>query len=317
MPAGGPWPPALFSFSKRSLMGISMLGHKQGHTEKRCGATIPERAGVGFKPEHAQAIETEMEPVAWFEVHPENYMVAGGPRLAMLEALRADYPLSMHGVGLSLGGHEPLDKNHLKALRNLVDRFEPGLVSEHIAWSSHDGLYLADLLPTPLDDTSLGFLVAAIDETQDALGRRILIENPTSYFALPDNSMSEIDFISQAARRSGCGLLIDVNNIYISARNLGFDAKDHVDALPGELIGEIHLGGHEADAHEGEALLIDTHSRPVANGVWALYQRLIGRIGARPTLIEWDNDIPDWSTLRDEARRADALLSQAAREKAA
>ena len=274
---------------------------------------IPARAGVSFKPEHAEAIGRDGDPVSWFEVHPENYMVAGGPRLAMLEGLRERFPLSMHGVGLSLGGGEPLDKEHLAALRAFADRFEPGLVSEHIAWSGHDGLYLADLLPTPLDEQALQALVDAIDETQTALGRRILIENPTSYFALPDSSMSEVDFITQAAHRSGCGLLIDVNNIYISARNLQSDAGAYVDALPGELIGEIHLGGHEADQNEGESLLIDTHSRPVADPVWTLYERLIARIGARPTLIEWDNDIPDWATLRSEARLADAVLARHAR----
>lgn len=292
-----------------SASSISM--HIEPARPRTCPAAIDARAGVSFKPEHADDIARESDPVSWFEVHPENYMVAGGPRLALLEALRASYPLSMHGVGLSLGGGEPLDKKHLQALRTLIDRFEPGLVSEHIAWSSHDGLYLADLLPTPLDQASLRALIAAIDQTQEAIRRRILIENPTSYFALPDNSMSEIEFITEAARRSGCGLLVDVNNIYISARNLQSDADAYVDALPGELIGEIHLGGHEADAHEGESLLIDTHSRPVADGVWSLYRRLVDRISARPTLIEWDNDLPQWALLRNEARRADELLWQA------
>jgi uncharacterized protein (UPF0276 family) len=269
---------------------------------------IPARAGVGFKAEHAVDIFENADPVAWFEVHPENYMVSGGPRLHMLTQLRERFPLSMHGVGLSLGGGAPLDKNHLRSLRALVDRFEPGLVSEHIAWSGHDGKYLADLLPTPLTSASLAHLVDAIDQMQSAVGRRILIENPTSYLALPQNSMPETDFILQAARQSGCGLLIDVNNIFISAHNLGFDANSYIDVLPGDLIGEIHLAGHEQDADTSDNVLIDTHSRPVASPVWALYQRLIDRIGAKPTLIEWDNDIPDWQMLAREAEQANRVI---------
>jgi uncharacterized protein (UPF0276 family) len=184
------------------------------------------------------------------------------------------------------------------------------MLSEHIAWSSHDGLYMADLLPTPMTQKSLDQLVEAIDEVQVATGRKILIENPTSYLALPQNSIPEIDFITEAARRSGCGLLIDVNNIYISACNLGFDAGDYIDAIPGDLIGEIHLAGHEVDANADEKVLIDTHSRPVADPVWALFDRLIARIGARPTLIEWDNDVPDWATLRAEAALADRHIER-------
>ena len=273
---------------------------------------LPNRAGVGFKGEHADDVIGQPKQVGWFEIHPENYMVAGGPRLAVLEALCADYPLSMHGVGLSLGGGERLDPHHLADLKRLVDRFEPAMLSEHIAWSSHDGLYMADLLPTPMTQKSLDQLVEAIDEVQVATGRKILIENPTSYLALPQNSIPEIDFITEAARRSGCGLLIDVNNIYISACNLGFDASDYVDAIPGDLIGEIHLAGHEADANANadENVLIDTHSRPVADPVWALFDRLITRIGARPTLIEWDNDVPDWAALRAEAALADRHIAR-------
>tara|TARA_R100001198_G_C5219069_1_gene201887 strand:+ start:524 stop:1450 length:927 start_codon:yes stop_codon:yes gene_type:complete len=271
---------------------------------------LPNRAGVGFKGEHADDVIGQPKQVGWFEIHPENYMVAGGPRLAVLEALRAEYPVSMHGVGLSLGGGERLDPHHLADLKRLVDRFEPVMLSEHIAWSSHDGLYMADLLPTPMTQKSLDQLLEAIDEVQAATGRKILIENPTSYMALPQNSIPEIDFITEAARRSGCGLLIDVNNIYISACNLDFDASDYVDAIPGDLIGEIHLAGHEADANADEKVLIDTHSRPVADPVWALFDRLIARIGARPTLIEWDNDVPDWVTLRAEAAIADGHLAK-------
>lgn len=269
---------------------------------------LPETAGVGFKAEHAQDVFGGESSVGWFEVHPENYMVAGGPRLAMLEELCGRYPVSMHGVGLSLGGGEKLSERHLADLKRLVDRFNPAMVSEHIAWSSHEGLYMADLLPTPMTETSLDQLVGAIDRLQDYIGRRILIENPTSYLALPQNSIPELEFITEAARRSGCGLLIDVNNVYISAHNLGFDANRFMDAVPGDLVGEIHLAGHEHDANPADNVLIDTHSRPVADPVWALFDRLIARIGPRPTLIEWDNDVPSWDVLAREAARADQHL---------
>ncbi|WP_033070035.1 DUF692 domain-containing protein [Thalassospira australica] len=269
---------------------------------------LPETAGVGFKAEHAQDVFGGEPSVGWFEVHPENYMVAGGPRLAMLEELCGRYPVSMHGVGLSLGGGEKLSERHLADLKRLVDRFNPAMVSEHIAWSSHEGLYMADLLPTPMTETSLDQLVGAIDQLQDYIGRRILIENPTSYLGLPQNSIPELEFITEAARRSGCGLLIDVNNVYISAHNLGFDANRFMDAVPGDLVGEIHLAGHEQDANPDDDVLIDTHSRPVADPVWALFDRLIARIGPRPTLIEWDNDVPSWDVLAREAARADQHL---------
>lgn len=274
---------------------------------------LPARAGVGFKAEHAKDIFGNAPAVGWFEIHPENYMVAGGPRLAMLEELCAHYPVSMHGVGLSLGGGEKLSENHLADLKRLVDRFDPAMVSEHIAWSSHEGLYMADLLPTPMTKTSLDQLVQAIETVQDYIGRRILIENPTSYMPLPQNSIPELDFITEAARRSGCGLLIDVNNVYISAHNLGFDAKAFIDAVPGDLVGEIHLAGHERDANPDDDVLIDTHSRPVADPVWALFDQLISRIGPRPTLIEWDNDVPGWDVLAAEAALADRYLHHGAK----
>ena len=266
-------------------------------------------AGVGFKAEHAGEILGGKASVGWFEIHPENYMVAGGPRLAMLADVCAQYPVSMHGVGLSLGGGDPLDARHLADLKRLVDRFNPAMVSEHIAWSSHEGLYMADLLPTPMTKTSLDHLVAAIDTVQSHIARRILIENPTSYLPLPQNSISELDFITEAARRSGCGLLIDVNNIYISAHNLGFNAEAFVDGIPADLVGEVHLAGHERDANDQDSILIDTHSRPVADPVWALFDRLIARIGPKPTLIEWDNDVPSWPVLQHEAALADTRLN--------
>ena len=276
----------------------------------RVAAEIPSRAGVGFKTQHAGAILDDRPDIGWVEVHPENYMVPGGPRHAMLEAVRSRLPLSLHGVALSLGGAERLDRDHLRAFRALIDRYEPGLVSEHVAWSAHDGVYFADLLPAPLTAEALDRLCANVDEAQDALGRQILIENPSNYVTLPTSEIPEPEFLVAAARRTGCGLLIDVNNITVSAANVGTDARAYIDSLPPELIGEIHVAGHAVDAAEGQRLLIDSHGAPVAQEVWALYERLIRRSGPRPTLIEWDTDVPAWPVLYGEARKIDAVLSR-------
>lgn len=275
--------------------------------------SIPACTGVGFKSRHADAILHTTHAVRWFEVHAENYMVRGGPRLHELEQLRARYPISLHGVGLSLGGGPAPDRAHLAALRTLIERFEPGLVSEHVAWSGHGGRYLADLLPVPLTEDALASLIAAISHTQDVLGRRILIENPSTYFALPHNVIPEVEFIIAAARASGCGLLVDVNNIVVSAHNLGFDAAAYLDAIPGDLIEEIHIAGHEHERRDGDWVLIDTHGAPVAGTTWDLYARLVARIGPRPTLLERDNDIPPWSELEAEAGAADRIAAQAYR----
>ena len=273
---------------------------------------IPSRAGVGFKGEHAEAVCGERPDIGWFEVHPENYMVGGGPRLATLEAVRDVYPLSLHGVGLSLGGAERLDRDHLGALRALADRFQPGLISEHIAWSSHGGVWFADLLPPSLTRAGLDRLCDNIDEMQEALGRKILIENPASYLVLPDCEMDEPAFIVEAARRTGCGLLVDVNNIHVGAVNTGLDAEAYVDAIPGEPIGEIHLAGFTVDDAGGGRVLIDSHGAAVDDAVWRLYARLIERVGARPILVEWDKDIPAWEVLHAEAMKAESLLSRLA-----
>ena len=270
---------------------------------------VPSRAGVGFKGEHAEAVCGDRPDIGWFEVHPENYMVAGGPRLAALEAVREVYPLSLHGVGLSLGGAERLDRDHLGAFRALADRFQPGLVSEHIAWSSHGGVWFADLLPPSLNRAGLDRLCDNVDEMQEALGREILIENPAGYLALPECEMDELAFIVEAARRTGCGLLVDVNNIHVGAVNIGLDAEAYVDAIPGEPIGEIHLAGFTVDDAGGERVLIDSHGAAVDDAVWRLYARLIERVGARPTLVEWDKDIPAWDVLYAEATKAETLLS--------
>jgi len=266
-------------------------------------------AGLGLKPQHyAEALACPAAGL-WFEVHPENYMVAGGPRLAWLEAIRAEKPLSLHGVGLSLAADEAPDETHLAALRRLVDRVEPFVVSEHLAWSTRRGAYAPDLLPFPRTVQALARIVRHVDRMQEALGRQVLIENPSLYMPLLGHEMDEVTFLAELVRRSGCGLLVDVNNIHISARNLGYDAGAYVDALPADAVGEIHLAGHEADARLGQVLLIDTHGAPVAEPVWALHQRLVARIGPRPTLIERDDNIPDFAALLAERDRAHAALS--------
>jgi len=280
-------------------------------TAPRVARGVPDRAGVGLKGAHAAAI-LGGGGVAWVEVHAENYMVEGGPRLAFLEAVRRDHPLSIHGVALSLAAPAPPDGDHLARLKALVDRFEPGLVSEHVAWSDHGGVHFADLLPVPRGRRELVQLCDNIDAVQTALGRRILIENPTAYAPLPGDEMGEIAFLLEAARRTGCGLLVDVNNVFVGAANVGHDPAAWIDAVPGDLVGEIHLAGHSPDpAADGPPLLIDTHAAPVADPVWDLFARLVRRIGPRPALIERDGDVPPWEVLAAEAVRADRVLEAA------
>lgn len=265
-------------------------------------------AGLGLKPQHyADALAAPADGL-WFEVHPENYMVEGGPRLAWLSAIRARHPLSLHGVALSLAADADPDRTHLARLAGLVRRFEPALVSEHLAWSTWEGAYRPDLLPFPRTDEALARIADNVDRTQEALGRRIAIENPAHYLALGAHEWPEIDFLAELARRTGCGLLLDVNNVHVGARNLGYSATSYLDAFPGEHVLEIHLAGHSLDPNLGEALLIDSHDAPIAPEVWALYERLVARIGPRPTLIERDENIPDFATLAAERTRAEALL---------
>ena len=263
-------------------------------------------AGLGFKPQHFSEALASPAVGLWFEVHAENYMVDGGPRLAMLEQLRRERPLSLHGVGLSLGSASEPDADHLAALKRLVDRFEPALVSEHLAWSRIDGRSFPDLLPLPRTNESLACLSANIGRVQDALGRQILIENPTHYLPLDQHRWSEASFLRELARRSGCELLIDVNNVAVGANNIGFDAAGWLSEIPAKLIGEVHLAGHSLDA-DGE-LLIDSHDEPVGDIVWNLYEGLIARVGARPTLIERDGNIPPFAELMAERDRAQTLL---------
>jgi len=266
-------------------------------------------AGLGLKSQHyAEALASDAAGL-WFEVHPENYMTAGGPRLRWLEAIGEKHPLSLHGVGLSLAADADPDLAHLLALKTLVDRFAPFVVSEHLAWSTWRGVHQPDLLPFPRTRAALDRIAANISLTQDILGRTILVENPSLYLPLTGHDYGETDFLVELTRRTGCGLLVDVNNVFVSASNLGYAAEAYLDALPADVIGEIHLAGHGAD-EGGSALLIDTHGAPVAEAVWTLYRRLVDRVGPRPTLIEREDDIPAFDLLMAERNRAQGVLSQ-------
>jgi uncharacterized protein len=261
--------------------------------------------GVGFKPEHADDALAGSHEVGFFEVHAENYMGEGGAPHRLLREIRARYPLSLHGVALSIGGAGPLDSAHLARLKHLIDRYEPAMFSEHLAWSTHDGVYFNDLLPLPYTAETLARVCDHIDEAQEKLGLRMLLENPSTYVAFDGSAMSEVEFLTEIVERTGCGLLLDVNNVYVSATNHGFEPMAYLDEFPVEHVGEIHLAGFAEDHDDLEApLLIDAHGTPVAEIVWQLYRRTIARIGAVPTLIEWDNDVPPFATLAAEAARA-------------
>lgn len=269
--------------------------------------TLQIGAGLGLKPNHYQeAFDCTLEGL-WFEVHPENYMIGGGPRLAWLEAIGRRHPLSLHGVSLSLAADCPPDAEHLKRLKMLADHLQPALISEHLAWSAWRGQYHPDLLPFPRTREALQRIASNVQRTQEVLGRRIAIENPTHYLKLDGHDYSELDFLSELSQQTGCGLLLDINNVHISAHNLGFDAARYLEAFPAQAIMEIHLAGHAPDPGDS-TLLIDTHDAPVAEDVWSLYQGLIERIGTRPTLIERDDHIPAFDELLAERNRAQALL---------
>ena len=265
-------------------------------------------AGLSLKPEHfAPALSSEADGL-WFEVHPENYMVAGGPRLAWLEAIRARHPVSLHGVSLSLAGDAEPDTAHLQRLAALARRIQPALISEHLAWSAWDGQYFPDLLPFPRTSAALYRVAANIARSQDALGTTIAIENPSHYLRIDGHEWDEIDFLSELARRTGCSLLLDINNVHVSARNLGFCAEDWIDRFPQARVSEIHLAGHTIDPQWGDALLIDSHDAPVAPEVWDLYNRFTDRAGARPTLVERDGNVPDFDVLMAERAQAQAVF---------
>lgn len=270
---------------------------------------LPTAAGIGFKSQHFAEVMEDAGPISWLEIHAENYMGAGGRPIAQLKALAEKFPISVHGVGLSIGGEAPLDRDHLARLRHLCDWLNPASFSEHLAWSSHDVGFLNDLLPLPYTEATLARVCRHIDQTQDALGRPMLLENPSTYLAFTETTLSEVEFLTEIATRTGCGLLLDVNNVFVSAANQNWDARAYIDAFPLHLVGEIHLGGHDEDSDEhGAPLLIDSHGRAVVDPVWSLYAYTIAAAGPKPTLIEWDTDVPRLDTLKAEATRAAQLL---------
>ncbi len=275
---------------------------------------LPKRSGVGLKAEHYRIILDATPGIGFFEVHAENYMGAGGPPHRYLSAIRDLYPLSLHGVGLSIGADRPLDADHLARLKILIARYEPALFSEHLAWSSHDAGYLNDLLPLPYTARTLTRIADHIDEVQETLGRQMLLENPSTYLAFAESTWSETGFIAELARRTGCGLLLDINNVHVASTNQQWDPFRYLDAYPLATVQEIHLAGHAREADgKGHPLLIDTHDRPVADDVWDLFAYAVRRIGPVPTLIEWDANVPHWSTLQAQADRADRMIEMVTR----
>lgn len=270
---------------------------------------MPNRAGACFKAEHFRDILDDVPDVSFFEVHAENYMGDGGVPHAQLSKIRHDYALSVHGVGLSIGGSAPLDTQHLDRLKALIDRYQPHLFSEHLAWSTHTTGYVNDLLALPYTPETLNYVVEHIDQLQNHIGRQILLENPSTYVVFEDSTMDEIDFISTVAERSGCGLLLDVNNVYVSAVNQDWDQQDYIAHYPMQHVQQIHLAGHtETKDATGARLLIDTHNGVFVEPVADLYTDVIRKTGPLPTLVEWDADLPEWSVLLDESQRAQALM---------
>ncbi len=273
---------------------------------------LPALPGVGYKPQHFADILDNPAPVGWLEIHAENYMGDGGRPIAQLRHLAERFPISAHGVGLSIGGEDPLDRDHLARLKRLVGWLNPASFSEHLAWSTHDGAFLNDLLPLPYTAATLARVADHIDQVQDTLGRRMLLENPSTYLAFSETEMDEVAFLSELAGRTGCGLLLDVNNVFVSATNQQTDPYAYIDRFPLHLVGEIHLGGHDTDSDDtGAPLLIDSHGKAVVDPVWELYAHTITRGGPKPTLIEWDNDVPVWSVLAAEAALAATILERA------
>jgi uncharacterized protein (UPF0276 family) len=301
---------------------VSFVAQREGHRSadrlRFPDLSVSGFAGTSFKHEHIGAILAGGFERGFFEVHAENYMGAGGAPHQALERIRRDYPISLHGVCMSIGGPEPLDQVHLARFRALVERYEPALVSEHLAWSSHETTFFNDLLPLPYNESILARVCEHIDQVQEAIRRPILLENPSTYVAFASSTMSEAGFIKAIARRTGCGLLLDVNNVFVSAANHGYAALDYLSNFPLAQVGEIHLAGHIAQCDdEGDLLLIDSHDGPVADAVWKLYEIVISRCGPIPTLIEWDSKIPDWSVLREEAAAAKAILDRFSLERSA
>ncbi len=272
---------------------------------------LPNLPGVGYKPQHYSDLIETPGTVGWLEIHAENYMGDGGRPIAQLRQLTERFPISVHGVGLSIGGEGRLDPEHLARLKHLVGWLNPTVFSEHLAWSTHEGAFLNDLLPLPYTEATLSRVSDHIDELQNTIGRQMMLENPSSYLAFDESTWSEPDFLREVAQRTGCGLLLDVNNVFVSATNLNYDPKQYIADYPLEHVGEIHLGGHDEDEDDhGKPLLIDSHGAPVVDPVWALLDHTLSLSGPRPILIEWDTDVPEWPILHAEAERADTALSK-------
>ena len=273
---------------------------------------LPKSVGVGYKPQHLDDILANAGSVKWLEIHAENYMSAGGPPLAQLKRLAEIFPISCHGVGLSIGGERPLDAEHLARLKYLINWLKPASFSEHLAWSTHEGGFLNDLLPVPYNMETVKRVASHIDQVQSELGVKMLLENPSVYVAFSETTMDEITFLNEVVARTGCGLLLDVNNVFVSGTNQEYSPEDYIANFPNEHIGELHLGGHLEDTDEhGAPLLIDSHNDKVVDPVWTLLDQLLARSGPLPILVEWDNDIPDWQTLESEAARATRALEVA------
>ena len=276
---------------------------------------IPPRAGVGLKAEHYRLILEAKPDVGFFEVHAENYMGGGGPPHRYLAKIRERYPLSLHGVGLSIGTDRPLDRDHLERLKQVIALYEPSLFSEHLAWSTHDAGFFNDLLPVPYTLEMLARVADHIDEVQETLGRQMLLENPSTYLSFAESTYSEVEFITEVVKRTGCGLLLDINNVHVSSTNQEWDPVRYINEYPLARVQEIHLAGYTREADDkGRPLLIDTHDRPVDERVWALFEHAIARLGAMPTLIEWDARVPAWPALKAEAYRAESIISAAERQ---
>lgn len=279
------------------------------HYKKCASKALPSTAGLCLKPQHYEQILLDKPPVGWFEVHAENYLGAGGAPLYYLEKIRESYPLSIHGVGMSIGSSSGLDLEHLERVAQLVECFQPESFSEHLAWSTHDNQYFNDLLPLPYNRQIEDLVCNHIDQVQTKLGRQMLLENPANYLTLKDTMQSESEFISNVIKRCGCGLLLDVNNVYVSANNCGYSAIEYINTLPLDDVGELHLAGHAIDTSvESDPILIDAHDRAVCDGVWSLYSQVLSTIGAKPTLIEWDANVPAWSVFMSEMHKAEHLL---------
>jgi uncharacterized protein (UPF0276 family) len=271
---------------------------------------LPHAAGVGYKSQHFQDLQDAPGDVAWIEVHAENYMGDGGRPLAQLQALSEKFAISVHGVGLSIGGEGPLDTQHLARLRKLCNWIKPASFSEHLAWSTHGAEFMNDLLPLPYTPKTLAHVATHINQVQDVLGRQMLLENPSSYLTFTESTLSETDFLTELTRLTGCGLLLDVNNVFISATNLNVSPQEYIDTYPTDSVGEVHVGGHDEDHDDhGALLLIDSHAKPVVDPVWDLLDATLARTGPKPILVEWDTDVPAWSVLRGEAARAAAALT--------